>query len=127
MSQPQPFQRSYSYTNSFAANPTQVFPGNALDTELNNIKATTDQVLQNLTLLQNDDGTVRNGSIGPAQLSAALQLGFTVPTAWAPGQSYTSSPASTVLARFEFRGGPFWEAVVTTKQSGICRSRSRRR
>jgi hypothetical protein len=71
MSQPQPFQRSYSYTNSFAANPTQVFPGNALDTELNNIKATTDQVLQNLTLLQNNDGAVRNDHTIGSALSGA--------------------------------------------------------
>jgi hypothetical protein len=69
VSQPSPFTRSYSYTNSFAANPTQTFPGSALDPELNDAKATLDQVLQNLTLLQNDDGTVLNGSIGPRQLS----------------------------------------------------------
>jgi hypothetical protein len=42
MSQPQPFSRSTSFTNSFAANPTQVFPGAALDVELNNLKTTTD-------------------------------------------------------------------------------------
>jgi hypothetical protein len=45
VSQPQPFTRSYSYTNSFAANPTQTFPGSALAAELNDIATITNQIL----------------------------------------------------------------------------------
>ena len=85
MSQPRPFA---SFTNSFAANPTQVFPGASLDVELNNIKTTLDQVLSNLIPLQNDSGTLKNGIVGANQLSPALPTGFTVPTAWASGNGY---------------------------------------
>lgn len=102
MSQPQPFVRSYSFSNAFAAAPTMTFPGNSLDAELNDAKATLDQVLQNLTLLQNDDGSVLNGCIGPNQLSSALQIGFTVPTVWAPNASYVASPAATVFVNNKF-------------------------
>lgn len=65
MSQPQPFTRSYSYTNSFAVNPTQTFPGSALDAELKDIANSTNRILQNLTLVQNDSGTfaLRRGSL----------------------------------------------------------------
>lgn len=97
MTQPTPYTRSYSFTNSFAAAPTQVFPGSSLDAELNNAKITLDQILQNLILLQNDDGSVLNGSIGPAQLSSALTVGITAPTVWAAAKSYSASPPSTIL------------------------------
>jgi hypothetical protein len=46
MTQPSPFVRKYSFTNAFAASPTRVFPGSSLDLELNNAKATLDQVLR---------------------------------------------------------------------------------
>ena len=52
MSQPQPFSRSYSFTNFQAANPTTPLPGSAVDVEFNNVKATLDQVLTNLALIQ---------------------------------------------------------------------------
>jgi hypothetical protein len=77
-----PLYPLYSFTNAFAANPTMVFPDNSLDAEFNNAKTTLDQILANLELLQNDSGTVANGSIGPAQLSASLQIGFLPPTVW---------------------------------------------
>lgn len=102
MAQPTPYSRSTSFNNTFAANPVQVFPGGALDAELNNVKTTLDQTLANLKLLQNDDGTILNGSIGAEQLSVALQIGFTVPTVWASGTAYLASPASTVFENSAF-------------------------
>jgi hypothetical protein len=102
MSQPNPFTRSTSFTNTFAANPTQVFPGASLDVELNNIKTTLDQLIANDILIQNDDGTLANASVGAHQLSDALQIGFTVPTVWASGVGYSASPASTCLRTTRF-------------------------
>lgn len=113
MSQPQPFTRSYSYTNSFAANPTQTFPGSALDAELNDIANTTNQILQNLTLLQNDGGTVKNGSIGRQQLSPSLQIGFLPPVVWQPHTNYAASPAATV-----FNANKFYSCAVSNTSSG---------
>jgi microcystin-dependent protein len=102
MAQPSPFVRKYSFTNAFAASPTMTFPGSSLDLELNNVKGTTDEILQNLKLLQNDDGTVKNGSIGRNQLSVSLQTGFLPPTVWSPGAAYAASPASTVFVNNKF-------------------------
>lgn len=114
MTQPTPFVRTYSYTNSFAANPTQVFPGSALDAELNDVKTTTDQILQNLILAQNDDGTIKNGSIGPAQLSPALQVGFLPPVVWQPNTNYVVSPASTV-----FNANKFYSCLKSHTSSSV--------
>jgi hypothetical protein len=36
--------------------------GQALDVEFNDVKATTDQILANLKLIQRDDGALANGS-----------------------------------------------------------------
>lgn len=97
MTQPTTYNRLTSFANLQALSPTGQPPGNSLDSEFNAIKTTTDGVLTNLKLLQNDDGTVLNGSIGTAQLSSALTAGFTAPSAWVTGKAYTASPASTVL------------------------------
>jgi hypothetical protein len=97
MSQPTPFNRAISFSNTFAANPAQVFPGASLDIELNNVKTTMDQVLQNLALLQRDDGALKNGIVGTAQLSSQVTVGFTAPTVWQTGVKYTTSPVSTTV------------------------------
>lgn len=114
MTQPTPFTRSYSYTNIFAANPTQVFPGNALDAEFNNVKTTTDQILQNLILTQNDDGTIKNGSIGPNQLSPSLQVGFLPPVVWQPNTNYAVSPAATV-----FNANKFYSCLISHTSGAV--------
>jgi hypothetical protein len=108
MSQPTPYNRSSSFTNTFAANPTQTFPGSALDAELNNVKTTLDQVLANLALLQNDSGTLANGIVGPNQVSSALLVGFTAPTVWQTGVQYPASPTATV-----FHGTGFYTCQKT--------------
>lgn len=102
MTRPTSYTRTTSFTNSFAASPTQVFPGASLDVELNNIKTTLDQLIANDILIQNDDGTLANASVGTNQLSASLQIGFTVPAVWASGVGYSASPASTVFNSSKF-------------------------
>lgn len=108
MSQPAPFQRSFSFTNFQAANPTASVPGTSLDIELNNVKATLDQVLADLKLIQRDDGAIANASIGLAQLSPAVTIGFSLPVVWATGVGYVSSPASTV-----FHGSAFYSCLIS--------------
>lgn len=97
MTTPTSYTRTTSFTNSFAAAPTQVFPGASLDVELNNIKTTLDQLIANSLLIQNNDGTLANLSVGTNQLSPSLQTGFTVPVVWASSIAYSSSPAATVF------------------------------
>lgn len=97
MSQPPVYNRLTSFSNLQALNPTGQPPGNSMDAEYDAIKTTLDATLADLKLIQNDDGTVANQSIGPAQLSAQLVLGFNAPSAWVTAHTYNASPASTVL------------------------------
>jgi len=97
MSQPPPYNRQTSFSNLQALNPSGQPPGNLMDAEYNAVKTTLDAILANLADIQNDDTTLGNETVGPAQLSSQLTAGFTAPTTWITGKSYTASPASTVL------------------------------
>jgi hypothetical protein len=73
VSQPPAFNRSFSFTKFQAANPMGTVPGSQIDLELNNVKATTDQVIANLTAIQRDDDALKNGSVTFDTLSTSLQ------------------------------------------------------
>lgn len=108
MSQPPTYNRTTSFANLQAISPTAPPPGNLMDVEFNNVKATLDQTLANLKLLQRDDTALANGSVGLAQLSTGLTIGFTAPTSWATATAYIASPASTV-----FNGGKFYSCLAS--------------
>jgi hypothetical protein len=97
MAQPPTYNRLTSFSNLTALSPSTPPPGNSLDAEFNAIKTTLDAMIVDFAAIQNDDTTVKNQSIGPAQLSSQLTTGFTTPTAWVTAHAYTASPASTVL------------------------------
>jgi len=63
VSQPPAFNRSFSFSNFQAANPSLPIPGSQVDLELNNAKSTFDGVLTNLAQIQRDDGALKNGSV----------------------------------------------------------------
>jgi microcystin-dependent protein len=108
MSQPPVYNRSTSFTNYQAANPSAPLLGNAVDIEFNNVKTTLDAVLSNLTRIQNDDTTLKNASVGANQLASSLVLGFSSPTTWVSGHAYTASPASAV-----FHGSAIYTCLVS--------------
>jgi hypothetical protein len=97
MSQPIAYNRAYSFTSFQTNNPTTPLPGNQVDVELNAIKATLDQILTNIAVIQNDDTTLKNLSVGVNQMSAAVAAGFNPPKTWVTGTAYTASPSSTVF------------------------------
>src|SRR6185437_9762972 len=108
MSQPAPYNRATSFTNLQVTNPTGQPQGPDPDVEFNNIRSTLIGVLANLAKIQRDDGALANASVGLNQLSTAVTIGFSVPTAWVTGHGYVSSPASTV-----FNGGKFYSCLVS--------------
>lgn len=73
MSQPPAFNRSFSFSNFQAQNPSLPVPGSQIDLELNDAKATLDGVLANIKLIQRDDGALKNGSVTFDTLSPSLQ------------------------------------------------------
>jgi hypothetical protein len=102
MSRPQVYNRSFSFSSYQSSNPSTPLPGGSLDGELNAVKAATDSLSTNLSLIQRADGVLANGSVGRDQLAASLQVGFLPPTIWVPNTPYLSSPANTVFTNNKF-------------------------
>lgn len=88
MAQPTAYNRLASFRNIQALAPSDPLPGSTLDAELNAIKVTLDEVLDNLALVQRDDGALANESVGPDQLSAELAAGINPWTVWVTGEDY---------------------------------------
>jgi hypothetical protein len=106
VSQPPAFNRSFSFTNFQAANPSLPIPGSQVDLELNNAKQTLDAVLTNLTLIQRDDGALKNGSVTFDTLSASLQTAGLAPALpWVTGTPYAASVSVT-------HGSAFYRCLV---------------
>lgn len=61
MAQPTPYEREFNFSNQQAATPSDPIPAPHLDAELNRVKLTTDEILANLALFQNDEGEVTIG------------------------------------------------------------------
>jgi hypothetical protein len=70
MAQPTPFDRLYNFNDWQTVNPTKPLPATELDAELNAIELTTDQIRQNLALIQRDDGKLANQAVTPESLSS---------------------------------------------------------
>jgi hypothetical protein len=99
--QPPPYNRSFSFSNLQAQNPTAVPPGNSIDLELNNVKANSDGFLANLARIQRDDGALANGSVSFDQLSPALQTAGLAPALpWVAGTAYSVNASVTSGSAF---------------------------
>lgn len=76
MSQPTPYTRLFDFTDYETVNPTEPKPGVEIDSELNAVKMTTDEIIHNLSLIQRDDGQLRNLTVTVESLSAAVRALF---------------------------------------------------
>lgn len=77
---------SQDESNSVAGRSTVLTAG--LDAELANIASSIEQIIDNLGLIQRDDGEVANLSIGIDQLKTELSFGFNAATDWATATDY---------------------------------------
>ena len=82
MSQPPPYNRQFNFVNQQAANPADPLPSAQVEIELNAVKATLDAILNNIELVQRDDGELANLSVGNDQLEVSLRTGINAPTVW---------------------------------------------
>jgi hypothetical protein len=106
VSQPNPFNRSFSFSNFQAQNPSLTLPGSQVDLELNNAKATFDGVLTNLAQIQRDDGALKNGSVTFDTLSPSLQTAGIAPALpWVASTAYAMSVSVT-------HGSAFYRSLV---------------
>lgn len=82
MAQPPAYNRQFSFTDFQAANPADPLPSAQHEIELNAVKATLDAILNNIALVQRDDGELANLSVGNDQLEVSLRTGINPPTIW---------------------------------------------
>jgi hypothetical protein len=106
VSQPAPYNRSFSFSNFQAANPTGVPPGSSIDLELNNVKSSIDGIESNLLRIQRDDGALVNGSVTYDTLSPSLQTAGIAPALpWVTGSAYAVSASVT-------HGSAFYRCLI---------------
>lgn len=82
MAQPTSYDRQYSFSTWQAQHPSDPLPGDQVDAELNAVKATSDETLAALALIQRDDGELANASVGLAQLKPEVSVGVAPAVAW---------------------------------------------
>jgi len=88
VAQPTTYDRVYSFQNFQASSPSAPLPAAQVDAEFNRVKQTLDEILNNLALIQRDDGEIANDTIGVEQLDESVDLGFSEPTVWASATVY---------------------------------------
>ncbi len=87
--QPTPYAPATDFTQFSVDFPTTQQSGSSLDAEFNALQETTDEILANLALIQKDDGTLANASVGRAQLKAEVVAGINTPADWVTATAYT--------------------------------------
>jgi hypothetical protein len=76
VAQPTPYSRQYNFTNYQTVSPSSPLPAAQVDLELNSVKSTLDQTLNNLKLIQRDDTALANKSVGLDQLKDEVTIGI---------------------------------------------------
>jgi hypothetical protein len=93
MAQPDTYTRRADFSAFAASQPTAPHSGVNLDAEFNAAKATLDQILANLVLIQRDDGRLGNNSVGNDQLKAEVTIGLNAATNWETATPYSANDA----------------------------------
>lgn len=88
MTQPTPYEPQSSFTDWSTNYPTTPHQGTALDAEFAAVQTTTDEIIENLGLIQRDDGALANLSVGNDQLKPEVDLGFNAVSTWATATVY---------------------------------------
>lgn len=113
MAQPPAYNKTRNFTNWQASNPNTVFTGADMDQEFDNIETTLDKTLNNLAIIQRDDGKLANASVHTDAFSAAtLSL---IASNWTPrGLWVTLTPYIVGDMVEESGGGSYVCAVAHT-------------
>lgn len=91
--QPTAYERQTDFTDHSENYPTTPIPGGDLDDEFNAVKTTLDGVLDNLQLIQRDDGAIANDSIGADQLKDEIDLSVNPAGDWTTATAYEENDA----------------------------------
>ncbi|KAA0076117.1 tail fiber protein [Tardiphaga sp. P9-11] len=107
-----PYDRQISFALLSAQNPRDPISGIPLDAEFNAVKLSLDETQQNIRLIQDDDGVLKRGSVGRAQLDSSISIGFAAPSSWQASTTYDAD-VSTVFYASKFY------ICTTTHVSGV--------
>lgn len=91
MAQPTRYSPSYDFSDFQASNPTTPLPGAQVDAQLDAIATTTDEICDNLALIQRDDGQLRNNSVGNDQLKSEVSVGLNAVADWETATAYSAN------------------------------------
>lgn len=91
--QPAPYERQADFTDHSQNYPSVPHDGTDLDDEFNAIKTTTDDILDNLELIQRDDGDIANDTIGADQLKDEIDLSVNPAGDWVTATAYDENDA----------------------------------
>ena len=83
--------RDYSFSGYQATNPKQPLPGPRVDDEFIRVQQSTGSLVDAMGDIRRSDGKLKNGIVGPDQLSPALVLGFTMRGTWVADTAYNSA------------------------------------
>lgn len=127
MSQPRRYTPSYDFSDFQASNPTTPLPGAQVDAQLDAIATTTDEICDNLALIQRDDGELANGSVGVDQLdleARRIMNGWDPRGAWATATAYlakdvVTNNSVTYVATEEHTSGVFSTDLAAGKWMAI--------
>lgn len=100
MPYPSPPEIATSYTAVEQGLGNGTFPGQEVDVDLANLRASVTAVIEFLKTSLRSDGRLANGSVSSDTLASSLVIGFDPPQVWATGTTYTTS--STVFEGFGF-------------------------
>lgn len=112
---PTPYARLYNFTDWEANRPTDPVPGTQLDAEFNAVKLAVTDTQARLAQIQNDDGSLANGSVNIDQMDPAvfnaLQGGWLPRGAWQVNTAYAVGDAVNYQ-------GILWVAVKAHSSTG---------
>lgn len=94
MAQPPKYVPNYVFTDWQSAHPADPLPANQVDSELGSIQDTTDAIVDNLALIQRDDGELANGIVSPDSLSSEVSLMIST---WVPRGAWLTATAYSAL------------------------------
>lgn len=100
MSDPIKFTPSYNFTAGV--------PGTQVDIQLADLATSIGTIVDAIKDTRRSDGKLRNGIVGPDQLSPALSVGFTLKGVWVDGEDYDGGDAVVY-------GDSFYRSTVAHK------------
>ena len=113
MADPSKYTPGYNFSGYQTVNPSSPLPGTSVDTELAAIATSTEELRDAIKDIRRSDGALKNGSVGPDQLSAALSIGFTNRGLWAEGTDYLAGDGAVYDETFYKASVTHTSAIAT--------------